>query len=108
VADRATKAPFDPALKLHARIKAEAMARGLMVYPMGGTIDGARATTCCSRPPFIVDRGRSRPSSSELVDKLAGAAAPDAVEHTQSCPRCDTGAQHGSSPFSKEMKERSP
>ena len=36
------KRPFDPALRLHARIKAEAMARGLMVYPMGGTIDGQR------------------------------------------------------------------
>ena len=30
-----------PRHKLHARIKQEAMARGLMVYPMGGTIDGA-------------------------------------------------------------------
>jgi adenosylmethionine-8-amino-7-oxononanoate aminotransferase len=40
VADRATKQAFDPALKLHARIKAEAMERGLMCYPMGGTIDG--------------------------------------------------------------------
>ena len=28
VADRATKAPFDPALQLHARVKREAMARG--------------------------------------------------------------------------------
>ena len=37
VADRGTKEPFDPKLKLHARIKREAMARGLMVYPMGGT-----------------------------------------------------------------------
>ena len=40
VADRASKTPFDPSLRLHARIKAQAMARGLMVYPMGGTIDG--------------------------------------------------------------------
>src|SRR5258705_1417931 len=42
VADRGSKEPFDPALKLHARIKREAMARGLMVYPMGGTIDESR------------------------------------------------------------------
>ena len=40
VSDRTSKRPFDPALKLHARVKREAMARGLMVYPMGGTIDG--------------------------------------------------------------------
>jgi adenosylmethionine-8-amino-7-oxononanoate aminotransferase len=55
VSDRGTKAPFDPALRLHARIKREAMARGLMVYPMGGTIDGARGDHVLLAPPFIVD-----------------------------------------------------
>ena len=53
VADRATKAPFDPALKLHARIKKEAMARGLMVYPMGGTVDGRYGDHVLLAPPFI-------------------------------------------------------
>ena len=55
VADRAAKLPFDPKLKLHARIKQGAMARGLMVYPMGGTIDGARGDHVLIAPPFIVD-----------------------------------------------------
>ncbi len=55
VEDRATKSPFDPALKLHARLKREAMARGLMVYPMGGTIDGSRGDHVLLAPPFIVD-----------------------------------------------------
>jgi adenosylmethionine-8-amino-7-oxononanoate aminotransferase len=54
VEDRATKATFDPSLKLHARIKAEAMARGLCVYPMGGTIDGRRGDHVLLAPPFIV------------------------------------------------------
>jgi adenosylmethionine-8-amino-7-oxononanoate aminotransferase len=54
VADRGSKEPFDPALKLHARIKREAMARGLMVYPMGGTIDGRRGDHVLIAPPFIV------------------------------------------------------
>jgi adenosylmethionine-8-amino-7-oxononanoate aminotransferase len=31
------------------------MARGLMVYPMGGTIDGARGDHVLLAPPFIVD-----------------------------------------------------
>jgi len=57
VADRGTKEPFDPARKLHARIKAEAMARGLMVYPMGGTVDGVRGDHVLLAPPFIVDNG---------------------------------------------------
>ena len=30
------------------------MARGLMVYPMGGTIDGARGDHVLLAPPFIV------------------------------------------------------
>lgn len=55
VADRGAKEPFDPKLKLHARIKREAMARGLLVYPMGGTIDGARGDHVLIAPPFIVD-----------------------------------------------------
>jgi adenosylmethionine-8-amino-7-oxononanoate aminotransferase len=54
VSDRASKEPFDPALKLHAKIKQEAMAKGLMVYPMGGTIDGRRGDHVLIAPPFIV------------------------------------------------------
>ena len=57
VADRGTKEPFDPQRKLHARIKREAMARGLMVYPMGGTVDGARGDHVLLAPPFIIDSG---------------------------------------------------
>ncbi len=55
VRDRNSKEPFAPEHKLHARIKAEAMARGLMAYPMGGTIDGARGDHVLLAPPFIVD-----------------------------------------------------
>ncbi|HYN58806.1 MAG TPA: aspartate aminotransferase family protein [Rubrivivax sp.] len=54
VQDRATKAPFDAALKLHARIKAQAMAECLMVYPMGGTLDGQLGDHVLLAPPFIV------------------------------------------------------
>ena len=55
VADRTSKEPFDPALKLHARIKQAAMERGLMVYPIGGTVDGARGDHVLLAPPFIID-----------------------------------------------------
>jgi adenosylmethionine-8-amino-7-oxononanoate aminotransferase len=54
VADRAGKVPFDPKLKVNARIKKAAMERGLMCYPMGGTIDGARGDHVLLAPPFIV------------------------------------------------------
>src|SRR5207249_735472 len=58
-----------PAPRLHARIKAEAMARGLMVYPMGGTIDGRNGDHVLIAPPFIA-------TTSEvdmIVDRLAAA-----------------------------------
>ena len=55
VADRSTKEPFDPAKRLHAKVKSAAMARGLMCYPMGGTIDGRRGDHVLLAPPFIVD-----------------------------------------------------
>ena len=53
VADRASKATLDPALKTHARLKAAAMRQGLLVYPMGGTVDGARGDHVLFAPPFI-------------------------------------------------------
>ena len=55
VSDRASKRPFDPAAKLHARIKREAMDRGLMVYAMGGTVDGIRGDHVLLAPPFIIE-----------------------------------------------------
>ena len=54
VADRESKLPFDPAFKLHARVKAQAMAHGLMVYPMGGTVDGQIGDHVLLAPPFTV------------------------------------------------------
>jgi adenosylmethionine-8-amino-7-oxononanoate aminotransferase len=69
VVDRASKQPFAPELKLHARVKREAMARGLMCYPAGGTIDGRRGDHVLLAPPYII-----RPDQiDELVDKLGDA-----------------------------------
>ncbi len=75
VADRATKEPFDPALQVHARVKREAMARGLLCYPMGGTIDGRRGDHVLLAPPFIAEEGQL----DEAVEIL-GAAVDAAVE----------------------------
>ena len=74
VEDRSSKTPFDPARKLHARVKKAAMARGLMVYPMGGTIDGQRGDHVLLAPPFIVTADQI----GEIVDRL-GSAIDDAL-----------------------------
>ena len=78
VSDRARKEPFDPALKLHAAVKRQAMARGLMCYPMGGTIDGKRGDHVLLAPPFIVDDGHIE----EIVDKLGDAVDAAIAEAT--------------------------
>jgi adenosylmethionine-8-amino-7-oxononanoate aminotransferase len=69
VADRTTKEPFDPARKLHAKVKKEAMARGLMVYPAGGTVDGKSGDHVLLAPPFILDRG----TADIIVERLGEA-----------------------------------
>lgn len=74
VADKETKAPFDPALKMHARIKKEAMARGLMSYPMGGTIDGRIGDHVLLAPPYII-----QPEEIDQIVERLGAAIDAAV-----------------------------
>ena len=54
---------------MNIRIKAEAMARGLMVYPMGGTIDGQAGDHVLVAPPFIIEDAQI----DEIVGKLGEA-----------------------------------
>jgi adenosylmethionine-8-amino-7-oxononanoate aminotransferase len=62
VADRGTRTPFDPALKLHQRIKAAAFEDGLACYPMGGTVDGRIGDHVLLAPPYI--------ATSENIDMI--------------------------------------
>lgn len=78
VADRSSKQWFEPKLKLHARIKREAMALGLMVYPMGGTVDGRCGDHILLAPAFIT-------SEAELAQivSLLGSALDQAIASCQ-------------------------
>ena len=67
VQDRASKSTFDPAKKLHARIKARAFANGLLCYPMGGTIDGRHGDHVLLAPPFIISEAELQ----TIVERLA-------------------------------------
>ncbi len=69
VEDRATKEPFDPARKLHTKIKSAAMDEGLICYPAGGTVDGQRGDHILLAPPFIIEDTQI----DELVGKLSRA-----------------------------------
>ena len=67
VRDRITKEPFDPALKINAKIKRIAMEQGLICYPGGGTVDGKRGDHILLAPSFIIET----PHVEEIVDKLS-------------------------------------
>lgn len=53
VRDRATKEPLDPAARTHVQLKKQAMSHGLLMYPMGGTVDGVKGDHVLLAPPFI-------------------------------------------------------
>jgi adenosylmethionine-8-amino-7-oxononanoate aminotransferase len=74
VAERGAKTPFAPALKLNERVKDEAMARGLAIYPMGGTIDGSAGDHVIIAPPYIIDA-----AGIDLIVERLGAAVDAAV-----------------------------
>lgn len=78
VADRASKTPFAAGLKLNARVKQAAMARGLMVYPMGGTADGVCGDHVLLAPPFIADAA-VMDTIVERLGEAVDAAIADAV-----------------------------
>ncbi len=69
VRDRASRQEFDPALKLNDRVKREALARGVALYPMGGTIDGTRGDHIIIAPPYIATAA----DIDAIVDRLGGA-----------------------------------
>ncbi len=75
VRDRDSKEPFDPSQKLHARIKAEAMTRGLICYPAGGTADGQRGDHILLAPPFIVTESQIADICDRLGDAVDAAIA---------------------------------
>jgi adenosylmethionine-8-amino-7-oxononanoate aminotransferase len=74
VADRSTKAPFDPSLKMHARIKRAALGRGLACYPAGGTADGVNGDHVLLAPPYIAE-----PRHIEMIVERLGEAVDAAI-----------------------------
>ena len=71
VRDRDSKEPFDPGEKLNLRVKQAAMERGLLLYPMGGTLDGRRGDHVLLAPPFILEDA----AMEEIADTLASAVS---------------------------------
>lgn len=71
VADRESKAPFDPDLALSSRLKAATFDAGLVCYPNAGTRDGKHGDHILLAPPFILGDAQVE----ELVSKLSRAVS---------------------------------
>ena len=75
IADRETKEPFPPEMGLAARVKKAAFARGLMVYPMAGTVDGECGDHVLIAPPFIITEKEIRELTGMLAEALEASLA---------------------------------
>ena len=67
VADRKTKKPFDAEHKLYMKIRQQALANGLICYPVGGNVDGVNGDVVILAPPY----NSSESELGEMVDKMA-------------------------------------
>lgn len=67
VADRNTKKPFDASRKLFMHIRQQAMANGLICYPVGGNVDGVNGDVIILAPPY----NATDSELGEMVDKMA-------------------------------------
>ncbi len=66
VADRASKEPYDPALRVNVRVRDQAFANGLICYPVGGNVDGVKGDHVILAPPY----NATHAELDEIVDKL--------------------------------------
>ncbi|QTH20189.1 aspartate aminotransferase family protein [Rhizorhabdus wittichii] len=69
VADRASKAPFDPSRGIARALKRETMCERLICYPMSGFVDGTAGDHVMLAPAFIA----SEDDIDAIVDRLARA-----------------------------------
>lgn len=69
VADKGTKRPFPAEQSFAAKVGAAALKRGVLVYPMQGSVDGEAGDHILLAPPAVI----SKDQISAAVEQLAGA-----------------------------------
>ncbi len=67
VADPVTKTPFPAERKLFMKVRAQAMANGLICYPVGGNVDGSNGDIVILAPPY----NATQAELDEIIDKAA-------------------------------------
>jgi hypothetical protein len=75
VADKKTKMPFAPELNFAGKVGQAAARRGLLVYPMQGSVDGTSGDHLLIAPPAIITRNQIEWAVAELRDAIDEIAA---------------------------------
>jgi len=78
VENKETKNPLAATLRTHAKLKKTAFDNGLMIYPMGGTVDGKLGDHVLLAPPFIAS-GAELGDIVELLTKTLHEVLPAAA-----------------------------
>ena len=73
VADKASKRPFQPELNFAGRVAAEALKRGLLVYPMQGCVDGVSGDHLLIAPPAVITGEQIEWAVEQLREAIAEA-----------------------------------
>lgn len=69
VSDKHSKTPFAPEIKFHARVRRIALAHGLAIYNMGGTVDGRSGDHLLLAPSYSI----GKTEADLIVDRLISA-----------------------------------
>ena len=70
VQDRATKEPFPSSYGIARKIKSIAKDKGLLCYPMSGTVDGKIGDHVLLAPPYIINETEINNLSTLLAESL--------------------------------------
>ncbi len=75
VADKKTKQPFPPEKNFAGRVGQAAASRGLLVYPMQGSMDGTSGDHLLLAPPAIITEEQIADASHQLPNAIAEASS---------------------------------
>jgi len=75
VADKTSKRSFPPEQTFSARVGAAAMKRGLLVYPMKGSVDGVSGDHLLLAPPAVITAEQTTWATEQLRASVREASA---------------------------------
>jgi hypothetical protein len=70
VADKSSKKAFAPELNFAGRVAAAALRRGLLVYPMQGSVDGAAGDHLLLAPPAVITQDQIAWAVDQLSESI--------------------------------------